>query len=94
MSDADVAIPSDILLTLVADVATIKERTARIPHIEEEVDKLRDGAAPLSEHRDLMGKVETLWNNYQRLRLVIWLVGSLNGLVALWVFFRSVKVLP
>lgn len=33
-------VPPDILLTLVADVATIKERTSHIPKIEAEVDAL------------------------------------------------------
>jgi hypothetical protein len=65
-------------LNLVADVAAIKVSCAAIPAIERELDDLRKVAVPMREHEALLKRTETLWDAYQRVRGILWVLGTVN----------------
>lgn len=75
-------------LNLVSDVAAIKARTDRLPVIERELDEFRAQQVPISEHKDVMLKANTLWDAWQRsigarARDRLWLTLLSLGLTAL-----------
>jgi|SRR5215472_3406079 len=53
-------------LTLVADVASIKALAGRLPVIERELEAVRTQQVPLSEHKLLMVRTDTMWDSFQR----------------------------
>src|SRR5215468_8617408 len=49
-------------LPLVQQVAEIRALTASIPKIEREMDELQKSVVPISEHKRLMERQDTLWD--------------------------------
>lgn len=47
---------------LAVSVARIETRTDQIPKLVEDFERLRQNTVPLSEHAQLMQRVEELWN--------------------------------
>src|SRR5215831_3408120 len=60
----DVSMPSVPFwaLPLVQQVSEIRALTAAIPKIEKELDDLRNNTVPMSEHKRLMDRSDTMWD--------------------------------
>src|SRR5262245_36047116 len=73
-----VQVSYETLINLVRDVATIKERSERIPKIEEAVEGYARGSVPMREHELLMKRVDKLWGVYVVVRAVGYLLAIVN----------------
>lgn len=80
--------------TIIANVATINARTERLPIIERELDDMRGHQVPLSEHVALQRRTDTLWDAYQRMKGVLWLMGIAQALVAAALAGRIIHIIP
>ena len=82
------------VLTLTSDIAAIKTLCSAIPKIEKELDDLRANSVPMREHEALLKRTETLWDNYQRVKGVLWVLGAVQILVATALGGRIAHIIP
>lgn len=80
--------------TIIANVAEIKTRTERLPVIERELDDMRGRQVPLGEHVNLQRRTDTLWDTYQRMKGVLWVMGIVQFVVAAALSGRIAHIIP
>ena len=77
---------------LVSDVATIRARTDSIPDLRREVEALQGAAVLQRDHEQLRKRVDTLWDRYNAVRGVLWLLGIAEVVGGLYLAFHSAGV--